>query len=403
MVTDLEILFFELLQVSIGTKKELVRLPSDKEWRKLYKLSVKHSLIAIIFSGITKLKNKNLRDKECGNSLNIEEPLYLNWLGLAATVAQHSDELNSACVKLCREFDNDQLSCCILKGQGNLEYYPEGIKECRSSGDIDVWCVPKDSTKPYCKSIIEYSLRKAQSACAPTPEVRYNNTEVIGVWPWKVEIHHRPSMMNSFLRNYRLQRWCYENEQFGLHEYKGFAVPTISFNTIYQLTHIFTHLFDEGVGLRQLMDYYFVLHALHEAQMSISDRSSADSADGKCSCARVMSNDEICRTLQYLGLYGFAGAVMYVLREVFAMGGEYMICEPDERRGRFLLDEVMRAGNFGQYDDRLSHSSSTLVHAWEKTVRLSRFLTQYPEEVLCEPFFRVYHWGWRKMKVWRIC
>lgn len=37
------------------------------------------------------------------------------------------------------------------------------------------------------------------------------------------------------------------------------VVPTAEFNAFYILLHIYNHEFSEGVGLRQLMDYYFVL------------------------------------------------------------------------------------------------------------------------------------------------
>ena len=37
------------------------------------------------------------------------------------------------------------------------------------------------------------------------------------------------------------------------------AIPTVEFNLIFQLTHIYAHLMNEGIGLRQLLDYYYVL------------------------------------------------------------------------------------------------------------------------------------------------
>ena len=54
-----------------------------------------------------------------------------------------------------------------------------------------------------------------------------------------------------------------KEEQFShrvmLGEQGEIAIPTVEFNLIFQLTHIFSHLMNEGIGLRQLVDYYFVI------------------------------------------------------------------------------------------------------------------------------------------------
>ena len=48
--------------------------------------------------------------------------------------------------------------------------------------------------------------------------------------------------------------------QFQLYEKSvGLAFPSIRFNTVYSLLHIFRHVFHEGIGLRQLLDYYYIL------------------------------------------------------------------------------------------------------------------------------------------------
>lgn len=56
----------------------------------------------------------------------------------------------------------------------------------------------------------------------------------------------------------------------------------------------------------------------------------------------------------------------------------WMICEPDEEEGKFLLNEIMLAGNFGKYDQRIKRETPSipllrgkkvprqLWHAWEK-------------------------------------
>ena len=97
----------------------------------------------------------------------------------------------------------------------------------------------------------------------------------------------------------------------------------------------------------------------------------------------------------------FASAVMHVLQTVFAMPNEYFICQPNEKEGKFLLNEIMQAGNFGKYDRRIKKTNSQGGHAWEKLKHNLRLVGHYPEEVICEPFFRVYHYFWRRLSLWR--
>ena len=48
----------------------------------------------------------------------------------------------------------------------------------------------------------------------------------------------------------------------------------------------------------------------------------------------------------------FAGAVMYVMSEVFGMEEKYMICPMDGKRGRRLLEVIMEGGNFGHATEK---------------------------------------------------
>ncbi len=411
----MEALFYQLLQVAIGNRKTMAAVPSKEQWLELFAIAKKHALVAVAFAGVTKLNTAS----DYGSSLGIDEKIYLKWLGVVAMTQQRNKEITAACSELCKELAHDGLASCILKGQGNLEYYPEDLKDYRTPGDIDVWCTPIDprgldiavsngdgKSSHYEKyhgieAVIEYSLMRARIADVSKPEIRYNNTETHNIWSWDVEIHHRPSMMNSFIHNARIQQWCKDYAQFGAHSYNGFNVPTISFNVVYQLSHIYTHLFDEGIGLRQLLDYYFVLRVLHIEQSSLSDRTESMTPWTKVMGKTVRSNEEIMRIFSRFGMKKFAGATMYVLQNVFAMPNEYLICQPNEKEGRFLLNEIMQAGNFGKYDERIKHGGTKMQHAWEKSKHNFRLLSHYPEEVLWEPFFRLYHWIWRKLELWR--
>lgn len=112
-----------------------------------------------------------------------------------------------------------------------------------------------------------------------------------------------------------------------------------------------------------------------------------------------MSKVEVMAVLRSFGMAKFAAAVMYVLHKVFAMPTHYYICEPNEKEGRNLLAEIMQGGNFGHYDERGKdmRNGGTIPHAIWKLKRVMKLVSSYPEEALCEPFFRVWHWGWRKV------
>ena len=106
------------------------------------------------------------------------------------------------------------------------------------------------------------------------------------------------------------------------------------------------------------------------------------------------------RELRHLGLYDFAGAVMYVLHEVLGMEESEMIVPMNIREGKFLLDEIMIGGNFGKYDERYGNrdSEGKVRRFLRMSLHSARFIKHYPSEALCEPFFRAGFAVWKKIK-----
>ena len=136
------------------------------------------------------------------------------------------------------------------------------------------------------------------------------------------------------------------------------------------------HFFDEGIGLRQLMDYFYLMK------------------NEKCRMKNLQFGEtNLPDVLEHLGLRKFAGAVMYVLQEVFGLEDEYLIVPVDEWRGKTLLEEILRGGNFGHYSGLTEHGAATKYFL--KIKRNMRFVRQYPAEALCEPLFRTWHFFWR--------
>ena len=359
------ILFFELIQVSIGKSEALSRVPSAEEWHKLYALAVKQAVAGVCFYGIQRLPKEQQPPKGW----------LLQWFALAEKIKQRNRLVNARACELQKLLEDDGLRACVLKGQGVARLYDfnddvnlnlnDKLGAYRQSGDIDVWVDgERDDTIRHMKA--HYKCGRAV--------IHHIDVEVFDDVP--VEVHFVPSYAYSLPRYRVYKRFFneYKNECFvpsGL----GFCVPSLGFNVVYMLLHIFRHVFHEGIGLRQLMDYYFVLR-------------------------NVNRNANANKALREMGLLRFAAAVMYVEREVFGLQKEYMLCEPDEKAGRFLLDEIMRAGNFGQYDSRIrdAHSGGSLMLFMKNVKRISGMVRYYPSEVLWAPFWKVGHFVWRKVK-----
>lgn len=376
--------FFELLQVAIGNRLMLSVVPSAEEWQSIYDLSKKQALTGIAFRGCEKLPAG-------------QRPpmlLFIKWSGMAIKLKEKNQDISQKCVEVTEMFKRDGFDACVLKGQGNLANYPEDLGCYRTPGDIDVWLTPSVSYKKPIRSVVDYvnSIASGRFIC-------YIHTDFSAIRGTEIEVHIRPSFLCSPLRNKRLQKW-FDDEKTRSFPLRGgqtvgdsisFPIPSNSFNAVYQLLHIYKHLFEEGIGLRQILDYYFVIKRLmmkDEGSHSMNDR-------------RLRMKDEIMNTLERFGMKKFAGAIMYVLQTVFAMPQEYMLCAPDKREGQFLLNEIMQAGNFGKHDTRISHDGGKTKHAWEKLKHNFRLVGHYPEEVLWEPVFRVYHWIWRRFDLWR--
>ena len=149
------------------------------------------------------------------------------------------------------------------------------------------------------------------------------------------------------------------------------------------------------IGLRQLLDYYYVLVKWHTDLTNLTD-----SNNSLPQMTQISTDlDALRHELKYLGLWKFAGAVMFVMKEVFGLSEDRMIAPMDEKEGRFLLDEIMRGGNFGQYDDRMGRKvgESKIHRYFRMNLRNLRFVKHYPTEALSEPLFRTWFAVWKKI------
>lgn len=371
-------IFFDFLRFCIGSAKEIPGSLKEVDWKELYAISQKQALLGVLFYGIQRLPKE----------LAPEQKLLMQWMVMAEMIRKQNIKLFQDSVKVCLNFENEGFANCILKGQGNALLYPDPYM--RTPGDIDIYLAGGR------KRVMKY----VNKVC-PNQVMRYHHVD-FPVMKTAIEVHFTPSYMFFPIHNSRMQKWFKEvmGEQCNLRGslpdgYGEIHMPQVSFNVIYILSHLYRHIFTEGIGLRQLLDYYFVLLKWHTDLTNLTD-----SNKSLPQMTQINTDlDALRHELKYLGLWKFAGAVMYVLHEVFGLSEDRMIVPMDEREGRFLLAEIMRGGNFGQYDDRMgSKVGESKIHRYFRmNLRNLRFVKHYPTEALSEPLFRTWFALWKKI------
>ena len=422
-------LFFELIQVALGNREELSRVPTAKEWSDLYEESGRQAITGVMVAGLEKLK-ANTNGTNYTNKLPLE--LLLQWIGASEQIRLRNVTLTKRCVQLQRKLKELGHESSILKGQGVAMLYDrdkeDGLGMLRQSGDIDI----------FVDGGFERALKFAHDCGQKDVNWDYKHLHLKVFPDTEVEVHYRVEVLMNLWKNRKLQKWFEEQteEIFGhtdladltdsdigryaqninkndiknstgttditdntendsttnftndtnncsaeIKEKAEMVTPTVEFNVFYILLHIYRHFLYEGVGMRQIMDYYFVLRMVQEFKgLRVKDY--------------VDAVDEF-------GMTKFAKGLMWVMQKALGMPREWMLWEPDAKEGQYILDEVMAGGNFGHHDQRLKHGGGK----WNTVKQVCRhnwhLMSHYPSDVIWAPVWFVWHKCWKMAH--RVC
>jgi rubredoxin len=342
---------------------------SEEDWLYLLHFSVRQAIVGIVFEGVNRYDVPGSKPSE---------EMVDKWVCRMASIERKNQYTNKVTAQFFRLVEKDGFKCCILKGQGNNLLYPNPYS--RTSGDIDLWMAQTGDPATDTRRILKYVRSHNPKGRSIYHHIDYGYFNKVDV-----EVHYRPSFLNNPVYNHRLQKWFTEqaDTQFSnrveLPDKAGIiAIPTPEFNAVYQLVHIYQHLINRGMGLRHIIDYYYVL-------MALKDRENLNS------------------TLRHLGLEKIAGAVMWALNKMLGMEEKYMIAPPNGSLGYVLAKEILNSGDFGKQSKGNSPANGKQKAAWRFALKKNiqrlnfdvRMMRHLPSECLCEPLFRIYHFFWR--------
>ena len=262
-------------------------------------------------------------------------------------------------------FANAGFKTCILKGQGNALMYPN--PQSRTPGDVDIWI---DGTREEINKFVRSRCKEAFEQQHHIDFPIFDDVEV--------EAHYSPGTLLSPKCNRRFLRYCEEQKaevmenKVRLPEEAGVvSVPTAEFNVVYQMAHIMIHFFIEGIGLRHFVDYYYVLRANR-------------------------NNTNITNLFDEFGMLRFARGVMWIEKTCLGLENDYLIVEPDEKRGIVILKEMMAGGNFGHHDERYrSRKKGYLARGVTDGYRLLKLASVFPSESMWKLYRKVENQRWK--------
>lgn len=364
------------------------------DWDNLFLEARRQSVLGLTYAGILAQKESK---KECPMVATIPKNLLLKWYAIVERIKKKNLSINEQSVIIVDSFAKEHFRSSILKGQGNTRYYygdtlAGPLDLLRTSGDIDVW-IEGDFNR------INELIQKS----SPTKSITKKHIEFYSSFDTEIEVHYRPWIIRNPFKNRIAERFakeeseaCFSNDVSLPHTKGKTCCSTLQFNLVHQMVHIHHHLMTEGVGLRQLIDYYMLLKSVPYCE---EDKLQLEPGDREVNINRVRS------VVKDLGLNRFASAMMWVMHSVFGLDRKYLLWDPNEKDGKFFIEEVMRVGNFGHDDperQKVRQKKNPLLwgtyNLFYRNIRYWRF---DHTEWFWGPLWRLYHFGWRKWHGWR--
>jgi len=342
--------FICLVRIALGkVSPDSFEACDEAQWEKIFDTAKRQAVLGLLYKSMMMLPD----EKKPSPKIKVKIAV------IAEKIEALNKKLTDCTLTLYKTFHDLGMQTCILKGQGLGMYYDDpSLRQC---GDIDIWV---GGNRKDTLNLLKDRWK--------INDIFYHHVdvEVFKKSP-EVEVHFTPTWMNNPFINRKLQNYFKSQQGLQLERMDdalGYPTPDTPFNLVFNMVHIYRHLLFEGVGLRQLVDYYYIL--MHST---------------------AQQRQDAYRLICEFRMKRFASAVAYVLKDCFDIDDEYLFVKPSKKYGEEFLREIYRGGNFGKFDFRnKSISKSSAIKRFAKRMqRLVAFVFLYPSEVLWAPFFKV--------------
>ena len=355
--------YIELLRICLQetprVSELLINLSNGHiDWLDLLNFAAKQGVIGVYWHGI-----EHLFDTQIPLNKPTDDEV-MEWWGEVQDIKKRNEDLFKKTAFVSNTFRKEGFDNCILKGQGNAIMYPDPFL--RTPGDIDIWL---KGTK---EDIIRYVNKMF-----PNKRGGKKHIEFPVFKDTLVEVHYIPNTLaNPFAYNF-IKKLFKEAQEKQMNNYailpngNKITVPTPDFNITYQLIHIMEHYLYEGITLKQLVDYFYVMKVFHLWQKEQSDKTSIKN---------------ISIIFKKTGLSKFAKVIMYIMHEGLGLNAEYLYTDENIKGGKLILDSIVDEKDIHSYTLHNMHNISQYKNITErqsiKIYRAIKLFPYFPQETL---------------------
>lgn len=216
---------------------------TEADWKSIFQLADEQTVSALLLDGMSLLPS------EC-----ITIPLG-DKLKRIATM-QHIEQMNrlhrKVIVKIDQALKSEGISVVFMKGQTTALRYPNPLH--RTPGDIDFVVNPKDFKKTM------EVLEKIGKVNHDLVHEHHGMAWVDGV---TVEPHYKVHNYQCPSTDHAMQEMFASvfPSELSSADMDGYAVPVFppTFESVFLISHMVNHVYEEGLGLRQVIDYAMFL------------------------------------------------------------------------------------------------------------------------------------------------
>ncbi|WP_314922146.1 nucleotidyltransferase family protein [Prevotella pallens] len=313
-----------------------------KDFTFLQKIANMQTVSGLVFSSLI------------NNNIKLPQQEALAAFGGLENIKKSNQLLNRNLIFLTELLEKYDIKFFVVKGQTVANLYPHPLH--RIGGDIDFYCFSKDLERLINILHKELNIELEKDESEQHYTFQYNET--------LFELHFTLYKFAD-IENQRYFDNLIDTEplSYVLIDNKEIPILSPTLNLAYTFLHLYHHLIELGVGLRQFCDIAILCYTAAMAEQNQNKEKSID----KERLTNILTH------LDYLSAFKAIGTILIEELGLSKNYFPYQLIKQDYERKKYILSIVYKRGNFGKYGRTTEVRTGIKYYIEQTTIKLSHY------------------------------